>query len=158
MNKFFSLLLAINAAYLVTLKEAPTNNINTNIDSLTKESKCSTDLNKQQTKIDEIVKSVINDIVEGEGVKVAFNKAANKLLEIGELIKGCEGFYFPESYNRFFTEEGQKEICQNINNNIVEIRLYEEQIKDDIKNKKYNEAALSFGHILTIILDSKVNP
>ena len=83
---------------------------------------------------------------------------ANKLLEIGELINGCIDLYFPKSYNKFFTEEGQKEICQNINNNIVEIRLYEEQIKDDIKNKKYNEAALSFGHILTIILDSKVNP
>ena len=116
MNKFFLLLLAINAISLVTLKEALSKKINTNVDPLikgiskAKESKCSTDLFKQQTKIDEIVKKAINDIVEGEGVKIAFKKASNKLLEIGKSISECVGLYLPEAYNKFFTEKGQKEI------------------------------------------------
>ena len=162
MNKFFLLLLAINAFSLVTLKEALSKKINTNVDPLIKgiskikESKCSTDLFKQQTKIDEIAKNAINDIVEGEGVKITFKKASNKLLEIGKSISECVGLYLPEAYNKFFTEKGQKEIYQNINNNIVEIRLYEEKIKDDINNKNYNEAALSFGKILSIVLDSNI--
>ena len=162
MNKFFLLLLAINAISLVTLKEALSKKINTNVDPLikgiskAKESKCSTDLFKQQTKIDEIAKNAINDIVEGEGVKITFKKASNKLLEIGKSISECVGLYLPEAYNKFFTEKGQKEIYQNINNNIVKIRLYEEKIKDDINNKNYNEAALSFGKILSIVLDSNI--
>ena len=162
MNKFFLLLLAINAFSLVTLKEALSKKINTNVDPLikgiskTKESKCSTDLFKQQTKIDEIAKNAIKDIVDGEGVKIAFKKASNKLLEIGKSMSECVSLYLPEAYNKFFTEKGQKEIYQNINNNIVEIRLYEEKIKDDINNKNYNEAALSFGKLLSIVLDSNI--
>ena len=106
--------------------------------------------------IQAVNKIYFGDIVDGEGVKSAFKKASNKLLEIGKSISECVGLYLPEAYNKFFTKEGQKEIYQNINNNIVKIRLYEEKIKDDINNKNYNEAALSFGQILSIVLDSNI--
>ena len=124
----------------------------------TEEATCSNVLENKQSEVLEKAYSFIeeNKETEIELQEVIQNFFLN-FIEVEEVVSECNILAIPALIEKIFSEDGLVEIFQTFIDNIHEVFLYGQTMKENINNKDYNTSAEAFGHILSIGLDFQVN-
>ena len=163
MNKFGLILLLISSVFSFKLREIPEDDIYAAVVALfrgmaeTEEAACAGVLEKQKTRILEIVHEAIDEIEAGTDTNTAIQNAVIKLMGVDGLVSECNILAMPAIITKVTSKEGLVDIFQTCIDNIDEIYSYGEQIKAAFDDKDYFAAAEAFGHILSIAIDFQVN-
>jgi len=123
----------------------------------TEEATCAGVLEKQKTRILEIVHEAIDEINAGTDTSTALQNALIKLMGVDGLVSECNVLAMPAIITKVTSKEGLVDIFQSCIDNIDDIYSFGEDIKAAFDAEDYNAAAEAFGHILSIAIDFQVN-
>jgi hypothetical protein len=123
----------------------------------TEEATCAGVLEKQKTRILEIVHEAIDEINAGTDTSTALQNALIKLMGVDGLVSECNVLAMPAIITKVTSKEGLVDIFQTCIDNIDDIYSFGEDIKAAFDAEDYNAAAEAFGHILSIAIDFQVN-
>ena len=123
----------------------------------TEEATCVGVLEKQKTRILEIVHEAIDEINAGTDTSTALQNALIKLMGVDGLVSECNVLAMPAIITKVTSKEGLVDIFQSCIDNIDDIYSFGEDIKAAFDAEDYNAAAEAFGHILSIAIDFQVN-